>query len=193
MIIGIDPSLTSTGISDGKRSICIASVPVVCSDMIEGTRRRIRMQMHSIREFIFGDVPEAIYLEGPMLNAGKANVGHLFEMGMWFDIFYNDFYGLCAISIVQPTTLKKFMTGKGNSAKQSIPLFIYKKWGVEFTDDPGLDKAHAYGLHRYGLAVANGELEHIPVSRRGAAEKNRRAQKEVLIDQIVNGGGGTNH
>lgn len=34
-----------------------------------------------------------------------------------------------------PTELKKFITGKGNSKKQIIIQQVYKKYGVEFEDD----------------------------------------------------------
>ena len=46
---------------------------------------------------------------------------------------------------VPPLTLKRFATGKGNSKKQEMLLQIYKRWGVEFTDDNAAD---AYALAR---------------------------------------------
>ena len=46
--------------------------------------------------------------------------------------------------IVAPTTLKKYVTGKGTGVqKNSMLLNVYKKWGVEFTDDNAAD---SYGL-----------------------------------------------
>lgn len=48
--------------------------------------------------------------------------------------------------IVPPTTLKKYVTGKGNASKKSqMMLATYKKWGVELLDDNAAD---AYGLAR---------------------------------------------
>ena len=42
--------------------------------------------------------------------------------------------------IVPPTTLKKYATGKGQGvSKSQILLSVYKKWGVEFTDDNAAD------------------------------------------------------
>ena len=46
---------------------------------------------------------------------------------------------------VPPMTLKKFAAGKGNAKKQEMLLQIYKRWGVEFTDDNAAD---AYALAR---------------------------------------------
>lgn len=42
--------------------------------------------------------------------------------------------------IVPPTSLKKYATGKGQGvAKSQIMLQVYKKWGVEFSDDNAAD------------------------------------------------------
>ena len=46
--------------------------------------------------------------------------------------------------IVPPTTLKKYVTGRGNSSSKSqIMLNIYKKWQVELLDDNAAD---SFGL-----------------------------------------------
>ena len=50
--------------------------------------------------------------------------------------------------VIAPGTLKKFVTGKGNSKKDLMLLKTYKKWGVEFEDDNLCD---AYGLARMAL------------------------------------------
>lgn len=42
--------------------------------------------------------------------------------------------------IIPPTVLKKYVTGKGtNIQKNQILLHVFKKWGVEFTDDNAAD------------------------------------------------------
>lgn len=46
--------------------------------------------------------------------------------------------------IVPPTSLKKYVTGKGQgTSKSQILLNVYKKWGAEFSDDNAAD---SYGL-----------------------------------------------
>jgi crossover junction endodeoxyribonuclease RuvC len=37
--------------------------------------------------------------------------------------------------IVAPSTLKKFVTGKGNAPKDLMLMEVYKRYGVTFTDD----------------------------------------------------------
>jgi Holliday junction resolvasome RuvABC endonuclease subunit len=44
---------------------------------------------------------------------------------------------------VPPSTLKKYVTGKGNAKKQEMLLSVYKRWGVDLSDDNAAD---AYGL-----------------------------------------------
>jgi len=58
--------------------------------------------------------------------------------------------------IVQPTQLKKFITGKGNCAKELMMLETYKRYGVSFKDNNECD---AYGLARIGEALLDKGLK----------------------------------
>lgn len=51
--------------------------------------------------------------------------------------------------IVPPPSLKKFVTAKGNAAKNQMLLGVYKQWNVEFSDD---NQADAYALEKFGEA-----------------------------------------
>lgn len=53
--------------------------------------------------------------------------------------------------IVAPTSLKKYVTGRGNGVqKNQMLLHVFKKWNVEFSDDNAADS--------YGLAhIASGK------------------------------------
>jgi Holliday junction resolvasome RuvABC endonuclease subunit len=59
---------------------------------------------------------------------------------------------------IPPMTLKKYATGKGTAKKQEMLLQIYKRWGVEFSDDNAAD---SYALARLagGLAIDKVETE----------------------------------
>jgi Holliday junction resolvasome RuvABC endonuclease subunit len=58
--------------------------------------------------------------------------------------------------IIPPTTLKKYVTGKGTGIqKNQMLLHAYKKWGVEFTDDNACD---SFALAR--LASGKGDLAY---------------------------------
>lgn len=59
--------------------------------------------------------------------------------------------------IVAPTSLKKYVTGRGNGVqKNQMLLQVYKKWGVEFPDDNAAD---SYGLAHIASGKAKMEYE----------------------------------
>lgn len=49
---------------------------------------------------------------------------------------------------IPPTTLKKFITGKGNAKKDLMMVGVYKNWGFDTTSD---NVADAYALAMYTL------------------------------------------
>lgn len=53
-------------------------------------------------------------------------------------------------AMVAPTTLKKFVTGKGNADKNLVMMEIYKQYGHSALDD---NEADAYALAALGAAV----------------------------------------
>ena len=61
--------------------------------------------------------------------------------------------------VVAPTTLKKFVTGKGNCQKDLMLLEIYKRYKEEFLDN---NLADAYGLARIGLEVLQKDVSDLP-------------------------------
>ena len=50
--------------------------------------------------------------------------------------------------VIEPTVLKKFITGKGQCKKDLILLKVFKRWKVEFEIS---DLADAYGLARMAM------------------------------------------
>lgn len=57
---------------------------------------------------------------------------------------------------VTPTTLKKFVTGKGNSPKEEMMLSVYENWGYRAS---GNDIADAYGLAKIAHSILNKEYK----------------------------------
>ena len=57
---------------------------------------------------------------------------------------------------VAPMTLKKFAAGKGNAKKQEMLMMMYKRWGVEFSDDNAAD---SYALARLVSKTGINEVE----------------------------------
>lgn len=63
---------------------------------------------------------------------------------------------------VPPTTLKKYATGRGNAKKAEIMLSVYKKWGVELLDD---NLADAFVLSRIAAGYADTAYEREVISK----------------------------
>lgn len=79
--------------------------------------------------------------------------------GELFGIVRLCLYNLWSIAPVQipPTMLKKYVTGKGTGVqKNQMLLQVYKKWGVEFTDDNAAD---SYGIARMVAGTADTSYE----------------------------------
>lgn len=77
---------------------------------------------------------------------------------------------------VAPASLKKFVTGKGNAAKQVMLLEVFKRFGFETSDD---DIADAVALAHFGRALL-GLPVTLPASHLDALTAVRASQARVL-------------
>ena len=68
---------------------------------------------------------------------------------------------------VPPMTLKKYAAGKGNAKKQEMLLQIYKRWGLEFSDDNAAD---AYALARLASKAHINDIEKAVVEQMSDAK-----------------------
>lgn len=81
------------------------------------------------------------------------NIQSLFEIGTL--IRYKLWkYGWKYIE-VPPTSLKKFVTGKGNMKKEMMLKEVYKRWNIDCDTN---DEADAVGLAHFGMAL-DGHIE----------------------------------
>ena len=141
--MGIDPSLTGTGISlldtdlDGKTDIvdsCLIKTSPKDGDIIS----RYDSIINRIKTILHDYSPKIICVEG--LSFGSKGNAFAQLCGLHFLIRFTCRNGL--YEVVPPQTLKKFVTGKGNVKKQVMLLETYKKWGESFTDDNLCDAYH---------------------------------------------------
>ena len=59
---------------------------------------------------------------------------------------------------VPPSTLKKYVTGRGNAQKSEMLLQVFKRWNVEFNDDNAAD---SYGLARIACSLAETAADRV--------------------------------
>lgn len=145
LFIGIDPSINATGIIvlDQDANIIEQKLFSVKDDCIEQSLLNYEEEIRFIPNVL---TLQSVYLEGAAYQAtGQAilQMGALHFITRLF-LFKNG----VNYKVIAPGTLKKFVTGKGNSKKDLMLLKTFKKWGVEFEDHNLCD---AYGLARMGL------------------------------------------
>jgi Holliday junction resolvasome RuvABC endonuclease subunit len=143
-IMGIDASLTNTGIAvllDGK----------LHTESLEPKKlrgaERLAWFRSEIRALLSVYVPTAVMLEGyafgaKMQREAMGELGGVVRLTCWD--------ASAPLSIVQPTCLKLFITGSGAGPKDNMSKEIYKRYGVDLTDNNQVDAA---GLAIMGLAT----------------------------------------
>lgn len=183
IVIGIDPSITSTGIvvlrnGEIERALTTKNKPEL--GVIERVRR-IYEQINNVIENLATCSSAAYfaanYLESPPLSPKKIQweppsliVIEGFSYGSKgrgvFDIAYLGYRIREELERyrteddipwleVSPSQLKQFATGKGNANKEIVLQQVYKRWGVELTDN---NQADAYVLAQIGRAYL-GEVD----------------------------------
>lgn len=167
--MGIDPSLTGTGVvvlEDGKM---IEKVLIKTKKKGDGPSHeieRLRDIVGEVEELIEKHNPDIVCMEGLAFQARNttalvqlAGLNYLlrdvFSTIPWMDWV-----------IVAPSSLKKYITGAGNTAKDVMMMETYKRYSVTLTDDNLCD---AYGLAQVGTGIKGGNIKPLT-----------KAQKEVV-------------
>jgi len=165
-IFGIDPSLTGTG-------ICVLRVPdeellhtsTISPKKITGVARLdwIMKQFSKTLDKFFctGD---PIFIEGYAFGARGRGIFNIGELGGIMRLFIAKKYG--GYYEIPPTTMKKFICGKGNANKNVVLERVFRKYGIGseiLKDDNQVD---AYALAKMGMTymkfddqVDNGTLK----------------------------------
>lgn len=158
IVIGIDPSLTSTGIivlRNGEIEIAETTKnrpELGAIDRVYRIRHRINEVLTQIRHPKYDLIPQApdlIVIEG--FSYGSKGRGLFQTAYLGYRIReelegYRERDGIPWLE-VSPSQLKQFATGKGNSPKEIVLQQVYKRWGAELKDN---NQADAYVLAAIG-------------------------------------------
>lgn len=145
IILGIDPS-TKMGLVVLRRDgHMINTTKIECfQSKLKGMPRLAEIG-GKIIEYLDEHKPDLICLEGYSFGS-KFNHEAMYSIGTVIRYFlWQKEYDY---QLIPPTTMKKFVTGKGNSPKDLILKGVYKNWGFD-TDNDNL--SDAYGLALCGL------------------------------------------
>ena len=166
VILGIDPSLSNTGLCWGNgegehETDLVGYVPETgeCAE-VNGRSGRLKVLKAKFSRHIQSIIPEYAFIEE---YAYTKDIGYQAEFGGILRLRLYE-AGIQMIE-VSPTQLKKFALGKGVGKKEQILLQVFKRWGVEFDNS---DEADAYVLYRIGLCYT------------GICEPENQAQRDVI-------------
>ena len=157
MSLGIDPSLTSTGIVALGAGGEVLRAEALCPPKgCTGVERLdvLYRQLEGVVDRLLGqDRRTPAQLVAAVEGYGySANGQRLAELGEWGGMVKLALWrrGI-RFAVVAPARLKKFVAGKGTAQKDEMRLATYKRWAFEH---PVVDVVDAYGLARVALALA---------------------------------------
>lgn len=141
--IGIDQSytgfaFTAMDIETGEWMTTVSKAPGTHVDRLYWIGRNLENSLTAIAQSAEEVV---VAMEGYAFGSQLANMaGELGGVVKLTCYMYLDGFEGKYPYIIPPTTLKKYVTGKGQGIqKNQILLHVYKKWGIEFSDDNAAD------------------------------------------------------
>lgn len=146
---GLDLSLATSGICLIDNETNIVNCEVFRTNSSDPIEKRILEINDYICDLIsnYYDDLKSIYLEGISFGSTGRSFSEICGVHYYIRCSISKIYGLDnnILTLIQPTTLKKFVTGKGQCKKELMLLYVYKNYGVEFNDN---NLADAYSLAR---------------------------------------------
>lgn len=166
-ILGIDQSYSGFGYARILEGDVVAEKMAFPLAKFDSEHQRL-LHIHDwLAQVLYMLYPDLVVMEGYSF-ASKFNREQMGELGGAVKLAIA--YRGPSLIVVQPTTLKKFVTGTGNAKKNVMLQQVYKRWGMEFSDD---NQADAYSLVKFGQAYL-GEYPRLPKAMSEVVEKFRR-------------------
>ena len=165
--LGIDPSLTKTGVSLLSGTSCITGL-LKPTAALRGVERLLWFR-ERFGQLLRETRPYTIMIEG--YAYGRINKAHdIGELGGVLRMALHD--ARAEWRVIPPSTLKMFATGKGACGKPAVVLALLDRWGLRV---PQEDEADATVLAILGLELGEGpgRVPLIAAQRRALAKINQ--------------------
>lgn len=143
-IVGIDPSLTRTGVAVLDQGVCL---PWVFSQPTSGKRsatldeRAGRIEAITWNVTAPADGADLVAIEAPPFNLPGGSTWD--RAGMWWNIVGRLIRQNVPVVEVYPTTRAKWATGRGDAGKDAVQREVEEMWGLRVRND---DEADALAL-----------------------------------------------
>ena len=154
--IGVDPSYNNFAIIILNKDANITNKILLKSNTKDEIEDRI-IELEKGFNLLTKVKKPMIYIEGPSYSSSGAFTLQMGALHYYLRIFFRK--NNINFNVISPTTLKKFVTGKGQAKKELMLLQVYKRFGEEFDDN---NLADAYGLARMALEEYNNVNTQIP-------------------------------
>ena len=169
-VVGIDLSLTSTGLADNRgRTERVRTKPATT---VPGTVRRLLDITEAVRGFAdiwasldIQDDADLVVIEGP--SYGSTTGQQHTRGGLWWLVVSSlrDF----PILVVPPTTRAMYATGKGNAGKDEVLTSAIRRYPAY--DITGNDVADAVVLAAIGARMLGHPIDDLPKTHLRALDK----------------------
>lgn len=155
MVVGLDLSLTGTGLAIGDRLVTIKSEPN--GKTLTDRRARLMRIVAAIEDNLADPIPappRLVVIEAPAFSRTTGH--HHDRSGLWWLVVEGFYAAGVPVVEVTPTALKRFATGKGVASKSDMRMALFKRAGLDVADDNQVDAAwlRQIGLHLTGQQAA---------------------------------------
>lgn len=148
-VVGLDLSLTSTGMSDGSRHEVVQTGPY------EEIEERLERIIRSVVQFVVGgavDPPDLVVIEGAAFAAPGTAQHELAAIRLM--VRHRLWCLKIPFAMVPPATLKKYITGDGRATKPEMAACVARQYGWDPTEvklsQGRYDRVDALGLAAMG-------------------------------------------
>lgn len=181
-VVGVDPSLTGTGLAElkfpdsGPAWGLIRTFPSKPAKTLAARHRRLSDLAHEISDAILQapNHPDLVVIESP---AYSRNMGSMHDRsGLWW-LVVSIVIDAVPVLEVAPTVRAKYATGMGNAGKDAVLLAVERRWpeaGVKDNDEADAVTLAALGADMLGL-----------LGSYGPPAKNREALKSLHLPEGI--------